>query len=177
MLSQTGRHCAMLVAVLLLLGACTSTTQTGTVGVERSQLMLVSSAEMEKGAIQAYTQTVGEAKQKGALNQNPQEVARVRAVAARLIPQTAVFRPDAPGWKWEVNVISSKELNAWCMPGGKIAFYSGLIDTLKLTDDEIAAVMGHEISHALREHARERASQQLASQTLVNIGAAALGVG
>src|SRR5215471_20629811 len=145
---RTDRHRATFIALALLLSACTSTTQTGTVGVERKQLMLVSSADMEQGALQAYTQTVGEAKQKGALNQNPQEVARVRAVAARLIPQTAVFRPDAPGWKWEVNVISSKEINAWCMPGGKIAFYTGLLEltvpgsaTKGLTDDEIAAVM------------------------------------
>jgi Zn-dependent protease with chaperone function len=139
--------------------------------------MLVSSAEMEQGALQAYTQTVGEAKQKGALNQNAQQTARVRAVATKLIPQTAVFRPDATSWKWEVNVISSKEVNAWCMPGGKIAFYTGLIESLNMTDDEIAAVMGHEISHALREHGRERASQQLASQTVVGVGASLLGLG
>jgi Zn-dependent protease with chaperone function len=176
-LNPTARHCATLIVGLLLLSACTSTTETGTVGVERKQLMLVSSAEMEQGAVQAYTQTVGEAKQKGALNQNPQEVARVRAVAARLIPQTAVFRADAPGWKWEVNVISSKEINAWCMPGGKIAFYTGLIETMRLTDDEMAAVMGHEISHALREHGRERVSQQLVSQTAAGLASSLLGLG
>jgi Zn-dependent protease with chaperone function len=176
-LKRTDRHRATLIVAVWLLGACASTTQQGTVGVERKQLLLVSSSEMEQGAVQAYAGMVSKAQQKGALNQNPQEVARVRAVAARLIPQTAVFRPDAPGWKWEVNVISSKEINAWCMPGGKIAFYTGLIETLRLTDDEMAAVMEHEISHALREHGRERASQQLASQTVVGLGAAVLGLG
>ena len=146
-------------------------------GVGRKQLLLVSSDEMDKAAVQAYQQAVGGAAKQGALNRDPQQVARVRAIAARLIPQTAVFRPEAPNWKWEVNVISSKELNAWCMPGGKIAFYSGLIDGLQLSDDQIAAVMGHEIAHALREHARERVSQQMATQTVVGIGASVLGVG
>jgi predicted Zn-dependent protease len=147
------------------------------VGIERRQLLLLSSEEMHRGAALAYQQTLGQASRKGAVNRDPEQVRRVRGIAARIIPQTAVFRKDAPGWDWEVNVISSPEVNAWCMPGGKIAFYTGILEKLRLTDDEAAAIMGHEIAHALREHGRERASQQVATNTVIGVGAAILGVG
>lgn len=162
-----------------VLGGCQSaeTTQAGAVGVDRNQRFALSQAEVDKAAAQAYQQTMQDAAKKGALNRNPAHVQRVRGIANRLIPATAAFRKDAPAWKWEVNVLSSKEVNAWCMPGGKIAVYTGLIDNLKVTDEELAAVMGHEIAHALREHGRERASQQMAQQTIIGIGAALLGIG
>jgi len=155
----------------------TRTTQPGVVGVDRSQAMLVSSRQVNQSADKQYAQAISQSRQKGTLNHDAAQTERVRAIANRLIAQTAVFRPDATGWRWEVNVITSSQLNAWCMPGGKIAVYSGLIDKLKLTDDELAAIMGHEIAHALREHARERISQQAATSAVVGIGAAALGLG
>ena len=163
-------HRTILLGVVLALAACQSvnTTQPGVVGVSRTQSMLVSSTQINDSAQKAYAQTIQQAAQKGLLNRDPSAVARVRAVAARLIPQTAAFRPDAPGWRWEVNVISSSQINAWCMPGGKIAVYTGILDGLRLTDDELAAVMGHEIAHALREHGRERASQAMAQGVLIN---------
>lgn len=162
-----------------LLTACQTvqTTHAGAVGVERKQSMLVSAREMDQASAQTYQKVLQQAAQKNALNRDKGQVDRVRAVAARLIPVTGVFRPDAPGWHWEVNVLSSKELNAWCMAGGKIAFYTGIIEKLDLSDDEIAAIMGHEISHALREHARERASQAMVTNIGVSVLGAALGVG
>ncbi len=168
-------------ATVALSAGCQSvqTTSAGAVGVDRKQSMsaLVSEADLRKGSEQAYAQLMSQARQKGALNADAQLTQRVRAIAQRMIPTTAAFRPDAPAWKWEVNVLQSDQLNAWCMPGGKIAFYSGIITRLNLTDDEIAAIMGHEIAHALREHARERASEQQAAGLVIGVGAALLGVG
>ncbi len=137
------------------------TTRGGTVGVTRQQQMspLVPAAQVDTAAKQQYVSVLKESGQKGQLNRDSVQTERVRRIAQRLVPQTAVFRDDAPAWQWEVNVISSDQVNAWCMPGGKIAVYTGLIDKLKITDDELAAVIGHEISHALREHARERMSR------------------
>ena len=155
------KYLITVVAAVTVATGCQSvdTTQAGVVGVDRQQRMAVSSEEMNKGAEKAYADMMAEAKAKGILNKNPEHVERVRAIAKKLIPQTAHFRKDAPGWKWEANVIDLKDVNAWAMPGGKMAVYSGLIEGLKVTDDELAAVMGHEISHALREHSRERASR------------------
>lgn len=164
-------------AMVLLAEGCTSTTDGGAVGAQRKQLLLVSSAELEQAAAQGYAQLQADAAKKGVLNTDAALTQRVRAIARRMEPLTGVFRKDAPAWKWEVNVISSDELNAFCMPGGKIAFYSGLIRQLNLSDDEIAIVMGHEISHALREHSREQVSEAVAAQTAIGVGAALLGLG
>jgi predicted Zn-dependent protease len=164
-------------AVLAAVG-CQSveTTEGGVVGVDRKQSMtsLVSAKEIEQQAAQEYGQLMAQAQKKGLLNQNPQHLQRVRTAAQRLIPHVQVFRPDATAWKWEANVLTSKDVNAWCMPGGKMAVYTGLIERLNITDDELAAVMGHEIAHALREHARERIGRQMATQTGTAIGAIAL---
>lgn len=162
---------------LAVLSGCQTTTSGGAVGANRSQLMLVSSQQLDQMAAESYNKLLSEAAQKGVLNTNQAMLARVRTIASRLEPQTKVFRADAPGWKWEVNVISSNDLNAFCMPGGKIMVYSGLITRLNATDAEIAVVLGHEIAHALREHSREQMSQAIAAQTAITVGASLIGLG
>ena len=173
------RAFALSILTTLALASCETvqTTQPGAVGVERQQSMLLSSAQVDKSAAQAYQQEMKKAAGKKALNRDAEHVARVRVMALRLINVTGAFRPDAPRWAWETNVISSGDVNAWCMPGGKIAVYTGLIEKLKVTDDELAAVMGHEIAHALREHGRERASQAAAQGLALSLGGALLGLG
>jgi predicted Zn-dependent protease len=173
------RHFVLMLLAVAGLQACetVSTTSAGAVGVERKQTMLVSAQEVEQGAAQAYAQEVGKAKQKGQLNADAAEVARVRGIAQRLIRQTGVFRADALGWQWDINVLSTKELNAYCMPGGKIMVYSGLMEQLKTTDAELAAVIGHEIAHALREHSREAVSRAYAQQIGLSVLGAATGMG
>lgn len=153
------------------------TTQAGVVGVKREQRMAVSEAALESAAGKQYSQLMAQAAKQGKLNADPAQYARVKEIAERLIPQTKAFRPDAVNWKWEVNVLNSPDVNAWCMPGGKIAVYTGLIEKLKITDDELAAVMGHEISHALREHSRERASEQAVANIGITVLATVAGIG
>lgn len=146
------------------LTSCATTTNDSISGVKRSQFMLLPASTVTNMSTQAYTQTLKEAEKKSTLNADKAQVERVRIISNRLISKVGVFRPDAAKWKWEVNVEKNDQLNAYCMPGGKIMVYSGLIEKLNATDDELAAVIGHEIAHALREHGRERMSQAYVQQ-------------
>ena len=155
---------ALLSASSLGFVSCATTTSDSVSGVKRSQFMLLPSSSVDKMSAQAYAQTLSEANGKKALNVNKAQLERVRNISNRLIAQVGVFRPDATKWAWEVNVEQNDQLNAYCMPGGKIMVLSGMMDKLKATDDELGAVIGHEIAHALREHGRERMSQAYVQQ-------------
>jgi len=145
-----------------------------TVGPRSRVATLVPAEQIEALAASQYRGLLEKAAEQGALApaDHPQ-LQRLRRIADRIVPHVSRFNERAPQWKWEVNLIGSKQINALCMPGGKIAFYTGILDTLKLTDDEVAMVMGHEIAHALREHGRERAGKAQVAQGLT-IGASIL---
>ena len=167
-----------LAASVIAVGAtgCSTTTDTGAIGVDRNQLLVVSDQQVQQLSNQAFQQEIAAARAKGLLDTNPAQLARLKKISQRLIAQTGAYRSDARQWSWEVHVIKSNELNAHVLPGGKIVFYSGIIDRLNLTDAEIAAIMGHEMAHALREHTRERLSREVATQTGIGIAASVLGL-
>ncbi len=139
---------------------------------------LVPAAQVESASNQQYVQLMDKARSQRALApDNFPQLQKLRAIASRLIPHAAQWNERARQWRWEVNLIGSKQINAFCMPGGKIAFYTGLLDQLRLSDDEIAMVMGHEMAHALREHARSRIAKSQGTGTVLSIGAQLLGLG
>ncbi|WP_332777659.1 M48 family metallopeptidase [Polaromonas sp.] len=143
------------------------------VGKNSGFARLVPASEVEAGAAQQYGDMLRDAAGKKALAPaNHPQVMRLRRIAQRIIPYSYDWNPRARDWKWEVNLIGSKQINAFCMPGGKIIFYTGILEQLQLTDDEVAQVMGHEIAHALREHARERIGKNAATQGMARLGGA-----
>ncbi len=141
--------------------------------LERSSRIknLVPAEQLERAATQQFAQMKRQASEKNALapDDHPQLI-RLRAIAKRLLPHITRWNAKAANWQWEVQLFGSNAINAFCMPGGKIGFYTGILDRLKLNDDEVAMIMGHEIAHALREHSRER----LAKNQLTGIGAGVL---
>ncbi len=176
-LRRLGLVAAAAVTVFAAGCAMVQTTESGTVGIERKQYMssMVPEGELRQEASKQYNQTVSKARNLGRLDTDSTYVSRVRTISDRLIAQVGTFRPDARQWDWQIHVLDDDEINAWCMPGGKMAINAGLIKRLEPTDAELAAVLGHEIAHALREHAREQVSQQMATGMGLSVLAALTG--
>jgi Zn-dependent protease with chaperone function len=138
----------------------------------------VSAEQLEQAGGQQYAQMMREAsQQRGLAPMEHPQLQRLRYIAQRIIPFSHEWNDRAKQWKWEVNLLGSPQLNAFCMPGGKIAFYYGILEKLKLDDDEVAAIMGHEVAHALREHARERVGKTAVTNGLIELGSALFGLG
>ena len=165
---------------LLAAGAAAASPVLGQVAVgEASRLRsLVPAAELENAATQEYSKMMAQARSQGALApENHPQLVRLREIASRLIPHSTQWNDRARQWRWEVNLIGSKQINAFCMPGGKIGFFTGILDQLQLSDDETAMVMGHEMAHALREHARARIAKTTGTGTILSLGAQLFGLG
>jgi predicted Zn-dependent protease len=167
------------VSVLPMAASAQAQTQEGVnVGKNSAFAKLVPAESVERSAAQNYAQMLQQAAAKNALGPaDSAQVKRLRTIAQRLIPFAIPWNERAKQWQWEVNLIGSSQINAYCMPGGKIAFYSGILKTLQLSDDEVAMVMGHEIAHALREHARERMGKNAATGIGANVITQLFGLG
>src|SRR5260221_11054389 len=163
--------------LLLVFISTAANAQKEGVEVQRSRLLLLPAATVERSAGQQYGQLMRAAAQKGLLNNAPQQLERLRRIARELIPHATRFNSNAQAWRWEVNLITSRTVNAFCMPGGKIAFFTGILDALQLTDDEVATIMGHEIGHALLEHGRARMSQEVLKNVGITVAAAVFNLG
>ena len=138
----------------------------------------VSADQIEQASAQQYRQLLGQAAQQRRLAPDGNlQLVRLRTIAQRIIPNTFEWNSRARQWRWEVNLIGSPQVNAFCMPGGKIAFFYGILDKLQLTDDEVAMIMGHEATHALREHAREQMGKRMATRLGTGALSAMLGLG
>ena len=158
---------ALSLFIILLASGC-ATSPTG-----RSQLMLVSEQQAITASKQEYLQAMGKLSSEGKLVSDPKILKRVDTITGRLIAQAIIMRPATRTWEWSVQVIDDpKTVNAWCMAGGRMAIYTGLIQKVDPTDDELAQVMGHEISHALANHTAERMSMAMMSE----LGVLAVGV-
>jgi predicted Zn-dependent protease len=170
-ISKTPRAAIVLVISTGLINGCATNKITG-----RSQVMIISDESAAQQSTQAYSQLINEAAQKRTLDHDTYQLNRVLSIAKPLIAQAIKLRPNAKSWQWDVHVLKSDEVNAWCMAGGKMAVYTGLLDKIQPTDDELAAVMGHEISHALLSHQAEKMSRSMMQSIGINAGMIAAGM-
>ena len=162
---------------LLLPAVAPARSGDGGVQVRKPKLMVVPESMVNRSAAQQYLQMKQQAAARGLLNRDAAQVLRVRTIAQRLVPHGRRFNAESGDWAWEVNVVDAPAVNAFCMPGGKIMVFRGIVEKLQLTDDELAAVIGHEIAHALLQHGRARMSEAVLKNVGVNLAALYFGLG
>ena len=161
------RHFSVLLLCMMLIMAC-ATSPTG-----RRQLMIVSEESAIAASKEAYTEMLKPYAEKGKIDNDAALKKRVYKITGYLIAQAIEMRPDTKNWEWSIKIIDEPEtVNAWAMAGGKMALYTGLVQQIKPTDDELAQVLGHEIAHALAKHSAEKMSVAMAS----SIGVVVVGV-
>lgn len=170
-----GRRGFLLAAAALASGPAVAQVD---VGKKSGFRKLVSADSIEKAAVQQYAGLLSQARARGLLAPaGDAQLRRLHRIAERIVPFTGQWNKRAVRWRWEVNLIRSREVNAFCMPGGKIAFFTGILERLSLTDDETAMIMGHEMAHALREHANERIVKTQATDLGLSLVFRFLGLG
>jgi Zn-dependent protease with chaperone function len=158
-----------------MLFSCSTTTQKGNVGIDRSQYLGgESSKELHEKSLKTYQELITQAKRRNLLDKNKNDLKKVKLVLSRLVNEVHIFREEARFWNWEVHIITADHANAYCLPGGKIIIYSGLLKKINPTDSELAALIGHEISHALREHGQENKAKTRLVQKTKRVGLALL---
>jgi len=162
---------------LLLPGGAAAQSADAGVQVRKPKLMVVPESMVNRTAAQQYMQMKQQAASRGLLNRDAAQVQRVRTIAQRLVPHGRRFNAESGNWAWEVNVVDAPAINAFCMPGGKIMVFRGIVEKLQLSDDELAAVIGHEVAHALLQHGRARMSEAVLKNVGVNLAALYFGLG
>ena len=153
-----------LASVLMALSGC----------AQVAEVMGYDTQTLNAAAAKSYTQMIGEAKANGEVETNTPVAKRVNTIFQRLVPYANEANQTGVPFDWQLNVINSEIPNAFAMPGGKMVVYTGIVNRLNLSDDEIAAIIGHEMTHALQEHSKKAAGQQILTSVALEIGSSAL---
>jgi len=152
----------LIIAISTALTGCATNSMTG-----RSQLILVSEKAVMNKSSSLYSSMIDAYDKDNKISDNTDVNERVLKITNRLVDKAVLYKPDSQKWNWQVNVIESEEINAFCMAGGKMAVYTGLLEKVNPTDDELAQVMGHEIAHALANHTAEKMSVDILTKIAV----------
>ena len=158
-----------------LMGFCAATAISLSGCASLGEFSGTDSATLNASAAQSFSQMRQEAQQKGILDTSSSTYRRINTVMQRMIPYANQMNQTGQPFQWQLAVIKSDTINAYVAPGGKVVFYTGIVNKLNFSDNEIAAVMGHEMTHALEEHAKSKLGAQNLTGLALNLGKAYAG--